>query len=109
MYVALTLYYTSTPSLINGEPEKATLRSLQTSLAAKYPDETWKPLPPHLFLFFLFHYVVVGLNLLLRFQHRNNIHTIGLDGQELAFVVLELLSFSLAFNNLPELILALYN
>lgn len=60
-------------------------------------------------LFFFSHYVVVGLNLLSRFQHRNNVCSIGVDRQELAFVVLRLLSYILAFNHLPELILALYN
>lgn len=59
--------------------------------------------------FFLLCYVVVGLNLLSRAQHRNNVRSIGVDRQELAFVVLKLLSFILAFNHLPELILALYN
>ena len=60
-------------------------------------------------LFSFFHYVVVGLNLLSGFQHRNNVGSIGVDRQELAFVVLKLLSFVLAFNHLPELILALSN
>lgn len=59
--------------------------------------------------FFFFRYVVVGLNLLSRFQCKNNVRSIRVDRQELAFVVLKLLSFMLAFNHLPELILALYN
>lgn len=59
--------------------------------------------------FFFFHYIVVGLNLLSRFQRKNNVRSIRVDRQELAFVVLKLLSFMLAFNHLPELILALYN